>query len=161
MNKFVILLSPLLLIPSGPALVPAVRAQTATEVEHLPPAKGKEVVEKVCSVCHEAEAVSKYRKTKEDWGALIDDMVSKGAEGTDAEFDTVVAYLAKCFGPPVNVNMAVAADLTKQLELSDKESDSIVQYRSSNGMFKAVDDLKKVPGLDFTKIESVRYRLTF
>jgi competence ComEA-like helix-hairpin-helix protein len=30
------------------------------------------------------------------------------------------------------------------------------RYREQNGRFKTVDDLKKVPGLDFKKIESRR-----
>ena len=135
-------------------------AQTAA-IENLPDAKGKDVVEKVCSVCHEATAVGKYRKTKADWQAVIDDMVTRGADASDQEFDTVVDYLVKCFGPAVNVNTVAAADLTKQLELSDKEAAAIVQYRQANGAFKQLADLKKVPGLDYGKIEPVRYRITF
>jgi len=161
MNKLLTFSMTLLLIPAGSMLAPVVRAQSQAEVENLPEAKGKEVVEKVCSACHEAQAVSRYRKSKDEWSAVIDDMVSKGADASDAEFDTIIVYLAKCFGPAVNVNTAAADDLSKQLELSAQESGAIVQYRGSNGMFKAVDDLKKVPGLDFSKIEPVRYRLTF
>jgi len=161
MHKRLIFVLPLLLIPVGPVLIPPVRAQSAPEVENLPEAKGKDVVERVCSACHEPQAVSRFRKSKDDWSAVIDDMVTKGADGSDADFETIISYLAKCFGPSVNVNMAGADDLSKQLELSPNESDAIVQYRGSNGMFKAVDDLKKVPGLDFGKIEPVRYRLTF
>jgi len=161
MNKLLISSLSLLLIPAGSVVIPAARAQAQTEIENLPEAKGKDVVEKVCSVCHEPQAVSKYRKSKDDWSAVIDDMVTKGADASDADLDIIIGYLAKCFGPAVNVNTAAAGDLAKQLELSAQESDSIVQYRGSNGMFKAVDDLKKVPGLDFGKIEPVRYRLTF
>ncbi len=161
MKKLLILSLTVFLIPAGSLVNPAVRAQTQTEVENLPEAKGKDVVEKVCSVCHEAQAVSRFRKSKDDWSAVIDDMVTKGADASDADLDIIIGYLAKCFGPAVNVNMAAAGDLAKQLELSAQESDAIVQYRGSNGMFKAVDDLKKVPGLDFSKIEAVRYRLTF
>ncbi len=161
MHKLLVFVLPLLLIPAGRVLIPAVRAQSQTEVENLPEAKGKDVVERVCSACHEPQTVSRFRKSKDDWSAVIDDMVTKGADASDADFETIIGYLAKCFGPPVNVNTAAADDLAKQLELSSKESDAIVQYRGGNGMFKAVDDLKKVPGLDFAKIEPVRYRLTF
>jgi len=143
-----------------PLFVLPALAQNAA-IENLPEAKGKPVVEKVCSVCHEATAVAKYRKSKADWQAVIDDMVTRGADASDEEFDTVVTYLVKCFGPSVNVNTAAAADMGKQLELSDKEADAIVQYRQSNGAFKELADLKKVPGLDYGKLEPVRYRITF
>jgi len=34
------------------------------------------------------------RNTEERWGAIVDDMVSRGAKGTDAEIEQVIAYLA-------------------------------------------------------------------
>jgi competence protein ComEA len=148
------------LLPLLPLAVFPALAQNAA-IENLPDAKGKAVVEKVCSVCHEPTAVGKYRKSKEDWQAVIDDMVTRGADATDQEFDTVIDYLAKCFGPAVKINTIAAADLEKQLELSNKEAAAIVQYRQSNGAFKELADLKKVPGLDYSKIEPVRYRITF
>ena len=161
MNKLLISSLSLLLIPAGSVVIPAARAQAPAEIENLPEAKGKDVVEKVCSVCHEPQAVSKYRKSKDDWSAVIDDMVTKGADAIRRGSRHHHRLSGECFGPAVNVNAAAAGDLAKQLELTAQESDAIVQYRGSNGMFKAVDDLKKVPGLDFGKIEPVRYRLTF
>jgi competence ComEA-like helix-hairpin-helix protein len=88
-------------------------------------------------------------------------MASRGAEGTDEQLDTIIDYLAKCFGPRVNVNKAAAQELEMQFELTPKESAAIVQYRQDKGDFKDVADLKNVPGLDFSKIESVRYRVIF
>jgi competence protein ComEA len=37
-----------------------------------------------------------------------------------------------------------------------REAAAVIQYREKHGRFKSVDDLKKVPGLDFKKIESRR-----
>ncbi len=143
-------------------ILPAVHGQNQpVEVKELPQAKGKDVVERVCSVCHEPTAVSRFRKNKEGWQMVIDDMVTRGAEGTDQEFDTVIDYLAKSFGPMVNVNKSAAGELEKQLEISGKEAEAIVQYRQSNGDFKQVDDLKKVSSLDYSKIEPLRYRIAF
>src|ERR1700680_5068497 len=99
MKKVLLTLLPLAVFPA--------LAQNAA-IENLPDAKGKAVVEKVCSVCHEPTAVEKYRKSKEDWQAVIDDMVTRGADATDQEFDTVIDYLAKCFGPVVNINTTAA-----------------------------------------------------
>jgi competence ComEA-like helix-hairpin-helix protein len=48
-------------------------------------------------------------------------------------------------------------DLTVQV--CGKEAEAIAKYRKENGAFKIVDDLKKVPGLDFKKIEAKKDRL--
>ena len=63
--------------------------------------------------------------------------------------------------PAVNVNKASAADLESGLALTAKEAAAIVKYRTDKGAFKAVDDLKKVPDLDFKKIEAQKDRLVF
>jgi competence protein ComEA len=143
-------------------ILPAAHGQNQlVEAQDLPDAKGKDVVQKVCSVCHEPTAVGRFRKSKEGWQMVIDDMVTRGADASDQEFDTVIDYLAKCFGPLVNVNKSTADELVKQLEISAKEAGAIVEYRQSNGDFKQLADLKKVSSLDFSKIEPLKYRITF
>ena len=129
--------------------------------QELPEAKGRDLYEKICGSCHGTDVVFKTRTTKEKWKNTVDEMASRGAEGTDEQLDTIIDYLAKCFGPRVNVNRATAKELETQFELSTKEAEAIVQYRMDKGDFKEVAGLKNVPGLDYSKIESVRYRITF
>ena len=129
--------------------------------QELPEAKGKDLYEKICGTCHGTEVVFKTRTTKEKWKDTVDEMAARGAEGTDAQLDTIIDYLAKCFGPRVNVNKAPAKELETQFELTSGEAEAIVKYRQDKGDFKDVPELKSVPGLDFAKIESVRYRIIF
>jgi competence ComEA-like helix-hairpin-helix protein len=129
--------------------------------QDLPEAKGRDLYEKICGACHGTDVVFKTRTTKEKWKNTVDEMASRGAEGTDEQLDTIIDYLAKCFGPSVNVNKADAKELARQFEITTKEAEAIVQYRQDKGDFKELAGLKSVPGLDFTKIESVRYRITF
>jgi mono/diheme cytochrome c family protein len=63
----------------------------------LPEGEGKKVVEKICLDCHGAETFIHKKLDKEGWEKVIASMIERGANGTDAEFDTVVAYLAKNF----------------------------------------------------------------
>jgi hypothetical protein len=65
--------------------------------QSLPEGPGKDVTKKICSQCHEAEVVIGKKLTKEGWSGVIDDMVSRGAMGTDEEFDKILEYLAKNF----------------------------------------------------------------
>src|SRR5215467_6841450 len=142
------------------ALIPLFFCLPAQSQE-LPEAKGRDLYEKICGTCHGTDVVFKTRTTKEKWKNTVDEMASRGAEGTDAQLDTIIDYLAKCFGPRVNVNKAEAKELETQFEITTKEAEAIVQYRKDKGDFKEVADLKSVPGLDFKEIESVRFRITF
>jgi competence protein ComEA len=128
----------------------------------LPDGPGKAVVERICSGCHGVGVFTDNRNTKERWGAVVDDMASRGAEGTDAELNQIVEYLSKNFGPvKVNVNKAAAAELAKTLAISQQNAGAIVEYRDKNGAFKNLEALKSVPGIDAKKIEEKKDWIEF
>jgi competence protein ComEA len=152
MNLFLRALFPLALLPLG---------QAQNEAPTLPDAPGKDVTERICGACHEAGVVTKYRNSKDDWQPIVDDMRGRGADGSEADFKTIVNYLGHYFGPEVNVNKATAADLQSQLEITAAEAVAIVNYREAQGNFKDLSGLRKVPGLDMKKIEPIQQRLVF
>lgn len=127
----------------------------------LPDAPGRDVTLRLCGNCHEINVITGYHQSKQAWTDIIAKMIEKGAEGTDDEFNTVLNYLVKNFGPKININTAPATELESQLQLTAKEAAAIVQYRSEKGSFKEIADLKKVPDLDFQKIEANKDRLVF
>ena len=127
----------------------------------LPEGAGKAAVMQVCSKCHDPEIIKGYHQEKSAWTHVISQMIDQGAEGTDDQFNLILDYLAKNFGPPLNVNTATAKDLETQLELTAKESEAIVKYRTDKGNFKTIADLKAVPDLDYKKIEAKKDRLAF
>jgi hypothetical protein len=65
----------------------------------LPDGEGKAVVQKMCTGCHNLKTVTSKRATKEQWNTIVQQMVSRGADGTDEEIGTVINYLAKNFPP--------------------------------------------------------------
>jgi competence protein ComEA len=129
----------------------------------LPDGAGKAVTEKMCMPCHGLENVVKARLTKDRWAKEVDDMVARGATGTDDEIEQVINYLAANFGPPtkVNVNTAEAASLAAALGLPTGDAAAIISYRNANGKFKDLKDLAKVPGIDAKKIEGATDRIEF
>src|SRR5713226_4387843 len=106
--------------------------------QELPEAKGRDLYEKICGTCHDTDVVFKIRTTKEKWKNTVDEMASRGAEGTDEQLDIIIDYLAKCFGPRVNVNKAASKEIETQFELSGAEAEAIVKYRQEKGDFKDV-----------------------
>lgn len=125
-------------------------------------------------MCHTVEIATTLKQSADQWSETVDDMVDRGAEGTDDEFELIVKYLAANFGSPqsgsdskapagqkINVNTATARELARVLGLSSSDSEAIVQYRKDKGAFKEWPDLRKVPGIDLKKLEAQKYRIAF
>ena len=139
--------------------VPFLFSSFAT-AQDLPDGKGKDVVEQVCGACHGVDLVSSRRATKEGWGYIVDDMVSRGASATNEQIQTINEYLTKNFGQ-VNPNKATSAEIASVLELTPAQADAVVKYRTDHGVFKTVEDLKKVPELASANLDMKKDRLAF
>jgi competence ComEA-like helix-hairpin-helix protein len=141
-----------------PAFIGIVAAQE--KKSNLPDGPGKDSLERVCSSCHELESVTAARRTKAGWQRTIDDMVDRGAEGSDEDMAAILSYLTTFYGR-VNVNAATAQELEKSLDLSAKEAQAIVAYREHNGKIKNLDELKNIPGVDADKLQAKRASIAF
>jgi competence ComEA-like helix-hairpin-helix protein len=126
----------------------------------LPDGPARETVKKICSSCHEIDTVTSSRRTRLGWQQITDDMISRGAEGSDEDMAAVIAYLTTWFGK-INVNTATVAELQKTLGLSEKEAHAITAYREQNGKFKNYDELEKVAGVEPEKLRSKRSLIAF
>ena len=72
----------------------------------LPDAPGRDTVKKVCAACHPAEVVLAKGMTREQWGNMVSNMISRGAKGTDAEFAKIVDYLSTNLPPKAHGDYA-------------------------------------------------------
>src|SRR5262245_18330357 len=139
-------------------LLPAVAA-----AEQLPDGPGIEETARLCGTCHEAERASALRLTREGWQDEVARMVDLGMKGSDDEIGRVVTYLAEHFkgeAPrPLNLNKATSVELESIVGLLRRESAAWIAYRTKNGPCKTLDDLKRVDGVPFQKIEDRRDRL--
>jgi competence protein ComEA len=147
------------------AVITLVSAVATPLFAQLPDGPGKDTLVKVCSTCHEANRVAAFRLTRDGWAATVDDMKWRGAKGSDEEFAAIVEYLATNFlgeaAPKLNMNRATSVELESVLSLLRKEAAAVIAYRTRIGGFKSIDDLKKVPGVDFKKIEAAKDRIVF
>jgi competence protein ComEA len=134
--------------------------QPALSGEGLPDGPGKDVTVRACAPCHEARRAASVRLTRDGWAAVIENMQKRGAKISDEDFPVVLDYLSEHFLgealQPLNLNTATQIDLEAAGGLLRREAAAVVRYREKHGRFKTVDDLKKVPGLDFSKIEKRR-----
>jgi len=126
----------------------------------LPEGKGRDAVKTICTPCHEIGSVIGVRRTRIGWERNVDDMVSRGAEGSDEDLQAVIDYLATNFGK-INVNTAAAKDLQTSLGMTEREAQAIVAYRQQNGKIKDFEQLKQVPGTDLEKLLAKRPQIAF
>jgi competence ComEA-like helix-hairpin-helix protein len=129
--------------------------------DDLPEGKGKDVLQRMCTNCHGLEQVTALRYSKKYWGNVVDDMVSRGAEGSDEDINSVIGYLARNFGKPVNVNSATAKEIETDLSFPAAQAQLVVEYRTDHGAFKSFEDLAKVPGLDAAVVAEQKKNIVF
>lgn len=71
-----------------------------TAAQELPEGPGKELLPKLCAGCHDLMFTVSTRETNEGWTRIVNDMRAKGADGSDKDFEVVIAYLSAHFGKP-------------------------------------------------------------
>lgn len=143
----------------------ALTVLSGTAQADLPEGPGKAATVRVCGKCHSPERAASLHQSRSAWEDTIVKMMKLGAQGSDEELEAVLGYLSTHFGreapKPIDINTARAVDLEAALLLRRSQAQAVIEYRAKNGSFKSIDDLRKIPGLDFKKIEAKKSRLVF
>lgn len=129
--------------------------------DSLPEGKGKDALEHVCTNCHGLDQVTSQRYSKSYWATVVDDMVSRGATGSDEDLNAIVSYLGRNFGKPVNINTATAKEIETGLSFTPAAAEIVVKYRADKGAIKSFEDLQKVPGLDRDLLDEQKKNIVF
>jgi DNA uptake protein ComE-like DNA-binding protein len=131
--------------------------------ESMPPGPSRELTVRVCAQCHEPQRAAALRLTRDGWEGVVAKMAGLGAKATDEEFGTITDYLAENYKgeapKPINMNTASSIELESVAGLLRKEAAAWIAYRNTHPPCKSLDDLKKVVGVPFKKIDDRRDRL--
>jgi competence protein ComEA len=142
------------------ALAPASMAAQADRASSLPPGEGRDTLLRACSDCHGMEVLEGQRRSRRQWRDTVEDMLARGADASESDEKVIAEYLTRALGR-VNVNRATTGEIQTIVEVPPAEAEAIVEYRTREGDFRSLEDLKKVPGLDFAKLEAKKDRLMF
>lgn len=85
------------MVLSFAALAMTLPAVAQNDAAALPDGAGKVVIQRMCVGCHQISVITAKRATKDQWSMIVQQMVSRGADGSDQDIDTVVDYLSKNF----------------------------------------------------------------
>src|SRR4051794_27445610 len=76
----------------------------------LPEGAGRDLTQKVCgATCHGPDIIMGKGRTRDQWTAVVNTMVGRGAKAADAELVQIADYLSSHFGPNMVVTAANAA----------------------------------------------------
>jgi Quinohemoprotein amine dehydrogenase A, alpha subunit, haem binding len=88
------------IIASAAALAFASTASAQAVGGDFPAGPQRALVQEKCTSCHAASQVTAQRRTQVQWTETVNRMIDTyGAPVSEAEFPTIVAYLAQHFGP--------------------------------------------------------------
>jgi len=79
-------------------LIPVVAFIAVLTVEAQLKDRGRELVEDVCTYCHNLDRLRGKELNREEWRGLTKGMISEGAPVTDEEYSMILDYLAKTYG---------------------------------------------------------------
>ena len=137
---------------------------SAGQGKPLPDGPGKEETRKLCSGCHELDRSIAPRQDLAGWQQTMNKMVAFGMKATERETSAALEYLVRTSprGSAQDQREQSEGHRTgKRIVAQTFAAAAIIQYRDKHGDFKSIEDLKKVPGVDFAKIEAKKDRLTF
>jgi virginiamycin B lyase len=104
---------PLLAAAAGMAWAAPALAQS-----ELPDGTGKDVVQIVCTECHEADVILKAGGTHDEWAMAVQQMIDMGAMIKPEQISVITDYLAAHFPPKVKPQ---AATISGTVEASFRE----------------------------------------
>ena len=66
----------------------------------LPDGEGRRPFVAACNACHALTVITGQHYSEAKWTEVVDRMSDRGAKVSDADYDLIVSYLARNFGPP-------------------------------------------------------------
>jgi alcohol dehydrogenase (cytochrome c) len=79
------------------AMALCMTAATSAFAQDIADGPGKAEFERTCSACHSTEIVVWQRMTPAGWAETVNDMVARGAPGSQEDFNKIITYLSTNF----------------------------------------------------------------
>jgi len=106
----------------------------------------------VCARCHNLQIVLDTPMSYDAWHDTVQNMMDRGATGTDQKFADVMDYLHRTM-TTIDVNTADADELQTVLHVPEATAQAILARRSTQ-KFTGLADLKSVPGVNAAAVDA-------
>jgi Helix-hairpin-helix motif len=145
---------------SGGLLLSLLAATWAADIAPPAPdlAREGQSLKAVCAQCHNLQIIMDTPMSYNAWHETVQTMVDRGASGTDQQLEDIMDYLHRTM-TTIDVNTAPADELEIVLHVTETAAHAIIARRSTQ-KFTDLGDLKSVPGVDASTVDT-RTRLIF
>jgi putative heme-binding domain-containing protein len=145
----------------GIELIACLAFAVSIQAQSLPEGRGRADFQRICGTCHSLARATSQRLTRGEWTRVVNDMVARGAQGTQDEFDNVMTYLAANFGKPLASAAGVQpkqAPTVNEKPLSEAEIAKGTELLTAKGCLSChrVGDTGSYVGPDLTTIGTRR-----
>ena len=138
-------------IPAWAALGDLEALTKASDLDKDP--EDAKAVVAVCTGCHSSAQFLTAARPYLRWEQTMQDMLDRGAQGTDEQLDHVLSYLVKNI-TIVNVNTSPPDQLVMTLQIPGSVAKEIVDRRDAHA-FTSVDQLKAVKGINLDVVQKL------
>jgi competence ComEA-like helix-hairpin-helix protein len=113
----------------------------------------------VCGKCHTTAVFESKPRSWDRWNDVFADMTQRGANGTTEQLAQVTRYFLENL-TLVNMNTSGAEEIAGILGVTDEVAETIIQRRQKQ-RFNSIAELRDVSGVDATKLEERKSRISF
>ena len=120
----------------------------------------KEVINDACSVNSNKDIITNIPdKTIIKDETLKESSIKTDSKNTESNENTNSSSTSNV-SSKININTASAKELTALPRIGDAKAKAIVDYRSKNGNFQTIEDIKKVSGIGDATFEQLKDQIT-
>ena len=145
-------------VPAAGTQEPAPRPTAAQQ--DIDETRAKTLFTRVCTECHPTDRILASRRTRTQWGEVMEEMIAQGAKMDDEEYGDILAWLVARHGR-VYVNVAPEDEMVEVLGLTEADAEKIVAYRKEHGKFADFDALLKVPAVSTPALTAAKAAIAF
>src|SRR5215467_6470428 len=145
----------------GIELIACLAFSVSVQAQSPPEGKGRADFQRICGTCHSLARATSQRLTRGEWTRVVNDMVARGAQGTQDELDNVMTYLTVNFGKALASAAGVEPKLApaaNEKPLSEVEIAKGTELLTAQGCLSChrVGDTGSYVGPDLTTIGARR-----
>lgn len=145
----------------GIGLIACLAFAVSVQAQSLPEGKGRADLQRICGTCHSLAKATSQRLTRGEWTRVVNDMVARGAQGTQDELDNVMTYLTANFGKALASDAGAEPKLAPAVNekpLSEDEIAKGTELLTAKGCLSChrVGDAGSYVGPDLTTIGARR-----
>lgn len=118
----------------------------------------KKLIDEMVIIVYTKNEVKDFEKTKEK-EVLLTERCNQKDENSLVNNACLESNTSQTF-KKININTASKEDFMTLSGIGEKKAEDIITYRNSNGPFKTIEDLAKVPGIGEQTLASIKENLT-